>query len=282
MYSSNVSNANFRPQGGSSAGAQDASAQPTGWSGSSVIKSLFASFGSTGSAGDTASELPQGCNIRQREVSAAKPQLPEDRRSVYKENLFNIDKLLRKLTDEVYSFVDVPVIANSAAELLVENEQNYAADPASLIKDLSDWNRLLMLGLESRYFDSSQTITSEFATETLKEFKTRLDKLLRIPNIERRMKKFSQSIAAMRPECETNRLALEDPLCLPAAEDRVILTATQLRELIDGGYSCLAELLSATPGSKKNYNLKKELDECIQNILFMQGTKEATITEVQV
>ena len=282
MYSSNVSNANFRPPGGSSEGAHEASAQPTGWFGSSVIKSLFAGFGSAASAGDTASELPQGCNIRQREVSAAKPPISEERRIIYIENLLNIDKLIGKLTDEVYGFVCIPIIAESAAELLVRNEQSFAADPAALIKDLNYWNRHLMLGLESRYFDSSQTITSEFATQTLKEFRTRLNKLLSIPDLERRMKSFSQSIAAMRPECETNRLALEDPLCLPAAEDKVISTAKKLRELIKNGYSCFAELLSATPGSKKNHDLKKELDVCIQNILFMQGTKEATIAEVQI
>ena len=79
----NVSNANVRPPGRSSEGAQEASACPTG-SVSPVIKSPGAGFGSTGSAGDTASELSQGRNIHQREVSAAKPQTSEQKiRDVY-------------------------------------------------------------------------------------------------------------------------------------------------------------------------------------------------------
>ena len=279
MNPSNVSNANVSPRGNSSEGAQEISARPTGWFGSFVSKSLFAGFGSTGTA---ASELSQGCNIRRREVSAAKPQISEqERREVYKKNLIEIDSLLENLVDEVFRVVEIPITARCAAELLDEDEQSYGASPAKLIKDLSDWNQSLKLGLESRYFDSSQAITSEFVTQTLKEFRTRLDKLLQIPDLERRLMSFSHGIAAMRPECKTNRLALEDPLCLPTAEDKVILAAKRLRGLIDDGYGSLALLLSVTPGNKENHNLKKELDTCIQNILFMQGTKEATITEVQ-
>ena len=250
--------------------------------GNFVSKSLFAGFGSTGSASDTASELSQGCNIRHREISAAKPQISEqERREVYKKNLIDIDRLLKNLVDEVSSVVQTPLIARCVVEHLEANKQSYDASPAKLIKDLSSWNRALKLGLEASYFDSSQTITFEFATETLKEFRTRLDKLLQIPDLEGRLKSFSLRIAAMQPECATNRLALEDPLCLPTAEDKVILTAKRLRGLINDGYGSLALLLSVTPDNKENHNLKKELDACIQNILFMQGTKEATITEVQ-
>ena len=278
----NVSNAIVRPPGSSSEEAQEVSARLTGV-GSSVNKSLFAGFGSTGSASDTASELPQGRNIPQREVSAAKPQISEQkRRDVYKKNLIDIDRLLNNLVDEVYSVVEIPMFARSVAEQLAEEEQRYSVSPDCLIKDLSNWNKLLKLGLESRYFESSQTFTSEFATQTLKEFRTRLDKLLNISDSEKSLKIFSRGLAEMRPECETNRLALEDPLCLSAAEDKVILTAKRLQKLIDDGYGAFALLLRVTPGNEENHNLKKELDVCIQNILFMQGTKEATITEVQV
>ena len=281
MNSNNVSSANFRPVGSGSEGAQEVSARPTGWFSSSV-KSFFNGLVTPTSASVTAIELPQGGNIRQREVSAVKPQISEERRSVYKKNLIDINRLLSKLTEDIYSLVDIPTTAQCAAEILEENEQDYGASPASLIKDLRVWNQSLKLGLDSRYFDSSQTISSEFATQTLKEFRTRLDKILLIPDLADRLKSFSRGIAAMRPECETNRLALEDPLCLPAAEDKVILTAKRLGKLIDDGFGSVTQLLSATPGNKKNDDLKKELDLCIQNILFMQGTKEATITEVQI
>ena len=278
----NVSNANVRPPGSSSEGAQEASACPTGFV-SPVIKSPGAGFGSTGSAGDSASELSQGRNIHQREVSAAKPQTSEQkRRDVYEKNLIDIDRLLNNLVEEVNSVVQIPMYAKVVADQLAEGEQRYSDSPASLIKDLSSWNQLLKLGLESKYFDSSQTITSEFATETLKEFRTRLDKLLKISDLEKILNHFSRGIAAMRPECQTNRLALENPLCLTAAEDKVILTAKRLQKLINDGGESLALLLSLTPGNRVNLNLKNELDVCIQNILFMQGTKEATITEVRV
>ena len=282
MNPSNVSNANVRLPGSSPEEAQEVPSRPTGWFGNFVSKSLFAGFGSTGSASDTASELSQGCNIRHREISAAKPQISEqERREVYKKNLIDIDRLLKNLVDEVYSVVQIPLTARCAAEILEEEKQRYDANPAELIKDLSDWNRALKLGLGASYFDSSQTITFEFATQTLKEFRTRLDKLLQIPDLEGRLKSFSLKIAAMLPECETNRIALENPLCLPTAEDKVISTAKQLRGLINDGYDSLAPLLSETSGNKENHNLINELDACIQNILFMQGTKEATITEVQ-
>ena len=282
VHPNNVSNANVRPSGSSSEGAQEASACPTGFV-SPVIKSPGAGFGSTGSAGDTASELSQGRNIHQREVSAGKPQTSEQkRRDAYKKNLIDIDRLLNNLLDEVNSVVQIPMYARFVDEQLVDDKQRYSDSPASLIKDLSSWNQHLKLGLESKYFDSSQTITSEFATETLKKFRTRLDELLNIPGLESGLNQFSQGIAAMRPECKTNRLALENPLCLTAAEDKVISTAKRLQKLINDGGESLALLLSLTPGNRVNLNLKNELDVCIQNILFMQGTKEATITEVQV
>ena len=280
MHPNNVSNANVRPPGSSSEGAQEASACPTGFV-SPVIKSPGAGFGSTGSAGDTASELSQGRSICQREVSAAKPQTSEQRRrDAYKKNLIDINRLLNNLLYELKSVVEIPIYAQMVDEQLAKDKQKYSDGPAELIKDLSSWNQLLKLGLESKYFDSSQTITSEFATKTLRKFRTRLNELLKNPDLKESLKHFSQGLAAMQPECETNCLALENPLCLTAAEDEVISTAKRLQKLIDDGGKSLALLLSLTPGHKVNLSLKNELDVCIENILFMQGTKEATITEV--
>ena len=273
---------NVRPLSSSSEEAQKATARLMGF-GSSVNKSPLAGSGSTGSASDTASELPQGRNIHQLEVPAAKPQTSEQkRREVFKKNLINFDRLLNNLVDEVYSVVQIPTYAQAVAEQLVQDEQRYRDSPDSLIKDLRSWNQLLKFELESRYFESSQPITSEFATQTLKVFRTRLEKLLSTPDLASKLKGFSGGIAAMLPECRTNCLALENPLCLAAAEDKVIATAKRLRKLINEGGESLALLLWVTPGNRANINLKNELDECIQNILFMQGTKEARITEVQV
>lgn len=279
MNSSNVSNANFRPTGSNSEASQGVSARPTGCFGSSVNRSLFAGFRSTANAGNAASGFPQGSSIQQREASATNPQISmQERRDIYKKNLIDIEGLLNKLVDVAYRVADIPLLARIVAEELVDIEQG---NPAKIIEDLSFRNQQLKLGLESDFFDSSETVTAEFAAQTLKEFKTRLDKLLSKPHLEESIKGFSRGAAALQPECKTNRLALEDAINLPSAEDTVISTAKKLRKLIDSGHSSLAHILSMTSGSQEYQDLKKELDVCVQNILFMQGTKEATITEVQ-
>ncbi|WP_257263464.1 hypothetical protein [Endozoicomonas sp. ONNA2] len=154
------------------------------------------------------------------------------------------------------------------------------ASPATIISELKSWNEELELGFDDNAIDSSQTITTELAEQALEQFKTRFGKLQFDKQTQETMKLVLYELPALMPAIRTSIEAFQKPNFISLVEDEFITFGKKVQFLISQGHPIMNNVLSVTSGNEDYQELKKDLDSCIQNILYMQGTKTAEITEV--
>ena len=137
----------------------------------------------------------------------------------------------------------------------------------------------MKLGFDDNAIDSSQTITTELAAQALAQFKTRFGKLQFDKQTQETMKLVFYGLCALKPDIRTSVEDFQKPNFITLVEDEFITFGKKVQFLIDQGHPIMNNVLSVTSGNEDYQELKKDLDSCIQNILYMQGTKTAEITE---
>lgn len=192
-------------------------------------------------------------------------------------NMVELNKLVSRLIPISTKVANILRYSVVIADLLSEIEND---PPAKIISELKSFNEELELGFDDNAIDSSQTITTELAAQALAQFKTRFGKLQFDEQTQKTMKLVFYGLTALIPDIRTSVEAFQKPSFTYLVEDEFITFGKKVQFLIDQGHPIMNNVLSMTSGNEYYQKLKKDLDSCIQNILYMQGTKTAEITEV--
>lgn len=209
----------------------------------------------------------------QSEPLVNRGQLSEQQRlEQLQANMVKLEELATKYLEIVRNVHEIPLAAEIIAEELsaIDNGQNVPS-AKEIISDLQSWSEALKLGFDNNVIDSSQMITDKLAAQALTQFRSRFNKLKFQPKASEILKHLNQRVAGLMPEIRTNTKAYQNTKCTSHAEDRVIATGKELKQLIDYGHNVLDGVLSVTQGNEVYQELKKELDSRIQNILSMQS-----------
>ena len=214
--------------------------------------------------------LPDGRlhSFQQREVTAARPWVSaQQSKHDLGSRMAELVQLTDRLSDIYQKAKDIPMIANLAKQEL-ENIQG--GTPANIIRGLKDYIEALKFSGDDPVFDSSQAMTAESATRTLKAFESKIDQLLSKPNVETTLKNLAMAIAFLKPSIRTNNTVYQESKSVIDAQSQAAL-AKELQLIINKGDDPLTHVLSMTQGNDGYQSLKTDLELCIQDICIYKG-----------
>lgn len=204
---------------------------------------------------------------------ANRGQLSEQQRlDQLQENMVKLEELATEYLELVLNVSEIPLYTEIVAEELsaIDNGHNVPS-AEKIISDLKSWSEELKLGSDNYVIDSSQMITDELAAQALTQFRSRFEKLKFQPKAGEILKNLNHQVAGLMTHIRSNTKAYQNTKCISYAEDKVIATGKELKQLIDDGHDVLDRVLSVTQGNEDYQELKKKLDSRIQNILSMQS-----------
>ncbi|MBO9482781.1 hypothetical protein [Salinisphaera sp. G21_0] len=186
--------------------------------------------------------------------------------------MVKLEELATDYLELVRNVSEIPLYSEIVAEELsaIDNGHNVPS-AEKIISDLKSWSEVLKLGSDNNVIDSSQVITDELAAQALTQFRSRFKKLKFQPKAGEILKNLNHQVAGLMPHIRSNTKAYQNTKCISHAEERVIATGKELKQLIDDGHYVLDRVLSMTQGNEDYQELKKKLDSRIQNILSMQS-----------
>ncbi|WP_257293632.1 hypothetical protein [Endozoicomonas sp. YOMI1] len=182
----------------------------------------------------------------------------------------DFEQLSGKLLDIYKPLDEIPLVASLLAN--EELAKIKAFTPARIIRELKEWNRELQFSFDYPVFDSSQTITDEFAAHVLKEFKSKIDQLLSIPNLEQTLKDTFMAVARMMPGIRANNRTYQDTRSVSSVTDQIAM-GMELQRLMNNSHGELIHVLSMRQGSDAYQRLKSDLDLCIKDISNLQASR---------
>ncbi|WBA82054.1 hypothetical protein [Endozoicomonas sp. GU-1] len=200
-------------------------------------------------------------------------QLSEQQRlDQLRENMAKLEELATEYLEIVRNVAEIPLYTEIIAEELSAIDNGHSVPSAKkIISDVKSWSEALKLGSDNNVIDSSQTITDKLAAQALTQFRSRFNKLKFQPKAGEILKNLNHQVAGLMSDIRTNKQAYQNTKCISHAEDRVIATGEELKQLIDYGHDVLDRVLFMTQGNEDYQELKKKLDSRIQNILSMQS-----------
>ncbi len=249
--------------------AQRASAGLTGQVDGSATRAIPAGHGYLATASNIASGLPQSSVIQQRQVSATSPAVSAQPGNYdLGSRMAYFEPLLDSIVDFYSSIKDIADAAILAHGELANIEET--GTPAMIISELKDWNKFLKFSFfDNPVFDSSQTITAEFAAHALKHFQSKINTLLSIPNLEITLDKSLLATAVMKPEIRANNKLYQDTKRASYVQEQITM-ARQLQQLMNNDLGVLSHVLPMTQFKDAYQSLKSDLDSCIRDILRLQ------------
>ncbi len=242
----------------------------TGTFGGSAIRAAPAGHRHSAAASNITPGLTQSGTIQQRGISATRTQVSAPTSYDLGSRMADFEQLSGKLLDIYKPLDEIPLVASLLAN--EELAKIKAFTPARIIRELKEWNRELQFSFDYPVFDSSQTITDEFAAHVLKEFKSKIDQLLSIPNLEQTLKDTFMAVAGMMPGIRANNRTYQDTRSVSSVTDQITM-GMELQRLMNNSHDEIIHVLSMRQDSDAYQRLKSDLDLCIKDISNLQASR---------